>query len=373
MKALVIGGTGPTGPWLVGGLQERGYEVTIFHRGTHEPPGLAEAEHIHGDPHFKETISEALGGREFDVVLAMYGRVRYIADVLQGHCGHFIAVGGAPTYAGYNEPALVRPTGLPIPVHEDSPLVDTVTGTDEPSVAFGKLMRKTEEIVFDLHPRATYFRYPVIYGPRNPAPWEWQVIKRVRDGRPHMILPDGGMAIHSRCAARNAAHFVLSAIDRPDAAAGRVYNVADDDQFSLRQWVEVILSALGAEMELVGIPSDIAQVAQAAMMPMMTPLSAHSVFDTNRARVELGYRDVVHPLEAIAESVAWYEDNPVDLQTVNPSFVDTFDYATEDRLITAYRKLADEVRNEVAQVLPAGLHGMPHPKAPGQQADHKAR
>ena len=38
MKALVVGGTGPTGPFIVNGLIERGYEVTIFHRGTHEIP-----------------------------------------------------------------------------------------------------------------------------------------------------------------------------------------------------------------------------------------------------------------------------------------------------------------------------------------------
>ena len=34
--ALVVGGTGPTGPFIVNGLRERGYRVTIFHRGTHE-------------------------------------------------------------------------------------------------------------------------------------------------------------------------------------------------------------------------------------------------------------------------------------------------------------------------------------------------
>ena len=56
MKALVVGGTGPTGPYIVNGLLERGYEVAIFHRGTHEIPEIPpEVEHIHGDPHFLET------------------------------------------------------------------------------------------------------------------------------------------------------------------------------------------------------------------------------------------------------------------------------------------------------------------------------
>jgi len=36
MKTLVIGGTGPTGPVIVQGLAERGYEPVIMHRGSHE-------------------------------------------------------------------------------------------------------------------------------------------------------------------------------------------------------------------------------------------------------------------------------------------------------------------------------------------------
>ncbi|MFT5444104.1 MAG: nucleoside-diphosphate-sugar epimerase, partial [Myxococcota bacterium] len=36
MKALVIGGTGPTGHFIVNGLLDRGYHVAMLHRGEHE-------------------------------------------------------------------------------------------------------------------------------------------------------------------------------------------------------------------------------------------------------------------------------------------------------------------------------------------------
>ena len=36
MDALVIGGTGPTGPHIVKGLRARGFNVAILHSGTHE-------------------------------------------------------------------------------------------------------------------------------------------------------------------------------------------------------------------------------------------------------------------------------------------------------------------------------------------------
>ena len=49
---MVIGGTGPTGIPLVRGLVERGFAVTIVHRGLHErdetPPSVT---HIHADPY----------------------------------------------------------------------------------------------------------------------------------------------------------------------------------------------------------------------------------------------------------------------------------------------------------------------------------
>ncbi len=61
MNALVIGGTGATGPTIIEGLLDRGYAVTIFHSGQHEVSFTRPVEHIHGDAHFAETIDAALG------------------------------------------------------------------------------------------------------------------------------------------------------------------------------------------------------------------------------------------------------------------------------------------------------------------------
>ncbi len=123
-RALVVGGTGPSGPFLVNGLRDRGYTVAIFHRGTHEIPEIPnDVEHIHGDPHFRETIDSALNRRDFDVVIATYGRIRILAEALTGRTGQFIAIGGVPAYRGYFNPSVNFPPGLPIPVPETAPTV----------------------------------------------------------------------------------------------------------------------------------------------------------------------------------------------------------------------------------------------------------
>src|SRR3989304_6331601 len=100
MKALVIGGTGPTGPYVVAGLLERGYQVAVLHRGTHEVDLPSEVEHIHGDPHFTETLEQALGRRTFDLVVAMYGRLRITAPAMRQRGGRVISGGGGGVHQG---------------------------------------------------------------------------------------------------------------------------------------------------------------------------------------------------------------------------------------------------------------------------------
>ena len=123
-RALVVGGTGPTGIWIVHGLVLRGYEVTILHRGDHERAETpASVAHLHRDPYDPDDLAGALAGRTFDVVVAMYGRLRRIAELTRGATGHFVSVGGVPAHRGWMNPALYDPPGLPVPIGEQGPTV----------------------------------------------------------------------------------------------------------------------------------------------------------------------------------------------------------------------------------------------------------
>ena len=363
-KALVIGGTGPTGPFLLEGLLGRGYEVAIFHRGVHEPEGLPEVEHIHGDPHFGETIAEALFGREFDLVLATYGRVRLQAEVLAGRCARFISVGGAPALRGQQDPGSVRPFGLKAAVRENDPMVE-----DPAESKIGHLIAQTERDVFALHRRgafsATHFRYPIIYGPRGLNPREWSVLRRLRDGRRFMIVPDHGLLVRARAAARNAAHAVLLAVDRPAIAAGQTYHCADDEQFTLRQWYELMVEMAGGALELVSLPEELASPFHG-----LPNAHHHMLMDTAKIRAELGYRDVIAPREALRESLEWWRAHPLSADAA-ANFPDRFAYGEEDRVVAAYRSAADEIRRLAAESVPQ-THQYAHPRAPGGM-DHRGR
>ena len=369
MKALVVGGTGPTGPFLVQGLLQRGYQVTILHRGTHEvaeiPP---EVEHIHADPHFLDTLTQALTGRTFDLVIATYGRLRFVAAALVGKTSRFIGIGGTPGYRGLLVPEATFPTGLQVPTPEDAPQVES---TEEHR--FAALITQTEREVMAHHQHGHYcvtlFRYPLLYGPYQVYAPEWSVIRRILDKRPYLILPDGGLTLLTRGYAANMAHAVLLAVDQPESSAGQIYNCGDEQVLTLRQWVEIITRTMNYKWEIVALPDAVAHPAR-FLIPFQGP-SYHQMMDLTKIKVELGYRDLVPVTEALPRTVRWYLEHP-PAPTAVRTHHDPFDYAAEDALVTLFREALQHM-----QAIPfprsSVYHSYPHPRTPGLARDHRQR
>jgi nucleoside-diphosphate-sugar epimerase len=333
MKALIIGGTGPTGHFIVNGLLRRGYDVAMLHTGRHEVAEIpANVEHIHTDPFSEPALREALGHRNFDLTIAAYGRLRRIAEVMAGRTGRFLSIGGAPAYRGYMNPAVLHPQGLPIPTPEDSPLL-----TIEAEDGKGWRVVKSEEAVFANHPTATHFRYPHLYGPYQLAPREWSIVRRIIDGRRAIIVPEDGLSINHCGYVENAAHAVLLAIDRPEASAGQIYNCGDAHLLTLRQVIEVIARALGHELEIVSMPWEFATPARPMIEQAWT---THRVLDLTKLKTQLGYKDVVAPERGLELTAHWLRAHPLDPNSGEVKILqDPFDYRAEDELIAAWKNL----------------------------------
>lgn len=363
--ALVIGGSGPTGPFVVEGLRQRGFAVSVLNRGVHPYPFPDDVERIVGDPHFPEPMEQATGSRTFDVVVAMYGRLRVTSEVLKGRAGHFIAVGGCVSYRGFVEPSENFPRGLPLPVAEDAPRAGPLDHKFEAQVA------AAEDSLFTHQPDATLLRYPYVYGPRQVTPREWSLVRRVLDGRKTLVVMNGGLSLLSHIYSENAAHALLLAADKPDAARGKAYNCADDDQFDQRQFVEIATRALGADLELISIP-DI----ESAHGALIQKVSYHHVGDTCAIRTDLGYRDVVPAIEAIARTVLWYRDNPLEYGgEYEQRRTDVFDYEAEDRLAELYRAYASAVGEVKLREKHANYarHPYAHPRQHRKGRDERGR
>jgi hypothetical protein len=143
--------------------------------------------------------------------------------------------------------------------------------------------------------------------------------------------------LHHHGYTENLAHAVLLGIEQPDAAAGKVFNAADEEVLSVRQVVELCASALDHELEIVSMPWDLATPAR----PLLAqPLPTHRVLDLTRLKTDLGYRDVVPAREAVGRTARWLAAHPIAPgATEEVVLTDPFDYPAEDQLIDAWHAL----------------------------------
>jgi nucleoside-diphosphate-sugar epimerase len=372
-SALVVGGTGPTGPGIVNGLLHRGYGVTILHSGLHEATFDSDVEHIHADAHALDALNAALEGRTFDVGIGMYGRLRHVATALAGRVGRFIGVGGVFYEGWINDQFHATSSGEiaetpsppytfpPVPMPEDAPM------DSNPNNRFALRALESERHVMALHAdgkfAATLMHFPKVYGPRAIAPIEWSVVRRVLDGRTAMIVPDGGMAQETKVHADNAAAAVLSAADRPDEAAGEVFNVGDDRPTTNREWISLLAGALDHEFELISMPFESAGPTFPYARDPWT--ICHHVLDLTKLRTRLGWVAPVSVESGLAATARHLASNPLEpggedeIQTGDP-----FDYAVEDRFIDEARRYATRLAS-----LPSPAFRYRHPyRHPDAQA-----
>jgi len=365
VRALIVGGTGPTGPYIVKGLVDRGYEPVILHRGTHEVDFVEAFEHIHADPHFEEPLREVLDGRTFDLVIASYGRLRILVDVLRDVTDRLITIGGT-AYAKTPHSA---------PATEDSPR--------SPNHKLVQRIVETEEALRAAHADGTYnlshLRYPNLYGPRQLSPREWSIIRRLEDGRREIPVMDGGLTLESRAFVENAAHAVLLTVDQPENSAGQFYHVADELTPSDADRALAIAEAMGIDARLVNFPREAARPARfwavgrnlEYMNEAGPPPTHHKLLDITKLQKDLGYRDLVPFDEAIRRTVDWYRENPLERGGSEESRIgDSFDFEGEDRL----REALDDfvVRANELEFADVTLsHSYDHPKKP-QSADKPA-
>jgi len=364
MKALVIGGTGPTGPFIVEGLRQRGYQTTILHTGRHETDLPEDVPHIHTDPNFAEGLTEALKGHSYDVIVATYGRLRLFVDALAGVTERLITVGGAAY--GDNQ---ARPSA------EDGP---RKTGH-----RLSEKIVQTEQILMAAHAAGryniTHLRYPCLYGPRQLAPREWSIIRRLRDGRVHVPVINGGLTLETKAYVENAANAVLLAVDQPDISSGQIYNVGDAYTPSDAILVRTIAQAMGVEVEIVNFPPEMGRPAYfwGANRDLnftttgLPPTTHHLLIDSGKIRRELGYTDIVSFEEGIRRTVEYYLAHPLGKEA-EQQIGDPFDYEAED----AFMALLNEMNARAAELPFAGVqyrHPYAHPKAPGDTGAREVR
>ncbi|HSC76678.1 MAG TPA: NAD-dependent epimerase/dehydratase family protein [Pseudomonadales bacterium] len=346
MNILVIGGAGVTGTVIVKQLLTHGHDVAILHRGLHAASLPDNVTRIQADPYAKDGLTAALTGKQFDVVIATYGRLRYVAQQLIGVTPRLISVGGAaPVYKGWGEMMAANPweTTQPTPLFLSE---DHALASAETADPFSMAVRKTEQDVLGFHQaghfNVTHFRYPLVYGPNNICPAEWGLIRRAREKRTPLILPAGGLTLVSRGFADNIAHAIVLAVENPTASAGQIYNICDEHVIYNQEWVTRLGEIMNHRFDTIDMPFSALPSGFRATPPQLL-YRHHCVLDINKIKQQLGYRDVVSVEEALERTVKYYMDNPLaDGNEAEQNLGDPFDYVYEDAFIAAWKKHGED-------------------------------
>ena len=175
---------------------------------------------------------------------------------------------------------------------------------------------------------ATILRLPMVYGPSDHLRRFFPIVKRIDDGRPAILFTEDVAAWRSpRGYVENVAAAVALAATSPQAA-GRIYNVAEQESFSELEWAKKVADRMGWQGRFVVLPRE--------RIPenLLTPgnFAQHWVASSDRIRRELGYEEIVKTNEAIRRTIEWERRTP-PLETG----LSTLDYAAED---SALAKLA---------------------------------
>jgi len=342
MNVLVIGGSGFIGPFLIRQLQRRGHTLAVFHRGTNQSVLPPEVEHITGDrrelARHKPSFARLKPDVVIDLILSSGRQARALVGTFRGIARRLVAASSMDVYRAVGVLHGSEPGELePLPLTEESPLRTKLQTYPPERVrmlqkVFGWLddeydkIPVEQEILSDHELPGTVLRLPMIYGPGDPLHRLFPLLKRMDDGRKKILFADDAAAWRgSRGYVENVAQaLALAATD--DRAAGKIYNVAEEQAFSELEWAKSVAAQTGWHGELIVLPRH--QVPKHLIQPGNT--AQHWVASSQRIRSELGYREIVSQEEAMRRTIAWERSHP-------PTEVsaEQFDYAAEDAALAA--------------------------------------
>jgi nucleoside-diphosphate-sugar epimerase len=338
MRVVVIGGTNFIGPYVVATLHRLGHEITVYHRGHHEPELPTGVRHLHsplaGLPvlHFPSEISDPAP----DVVLHMFpvgaDDARAAMDRFAGVARRMVALSSGDVYRAYGRLLGTEPgTAEPMPLDENAPLREALypyrhmaAGPADWTFHYEKIL--AERSVMS-HPtlEGTVLRLPAVYGPGDPYRRLRPYMQRMDDRRPAILLESAQAEWRwTHGYVENVAQAIaLAVVD--DRAAGKIYNVGEAETPTVADRVRRI-------GELAGWKGEIVSVASNKLPPhLRSPYEPHQdlVVDTSRLRDELRFTEVHSMDDGLRRTIEWERANPPPVGDPGAA-----EYAAEDTALS---------------------------------------
>jgi nucleoside-diphosphate-sugar epimerase len=339
-RAILLGGSGQIGSAAARALLDRGWDVTIAHRGerSSEVDGARTLTLERADA---SAVRAAASGA--DLVLDC---VAYTADdaeayaPLAGDIGSLVVISTASVYAGLDGSSPDDATGVddfpvyPVPLTEDHPTVGEAQPGARTTYSAGKAALERALLAIEGLP-VTILRPGAIHGPQSPALREWYFLGRALDGRERVPLAYRGESRFSTSATVNIAELVRLAAEHPGR---RVLNAVDEPAPSVLEIGQDVFAHVGhtAEFDLLAGPP----VDGVGAHPWAVPTAM--VLSMRAARDELGYEPIGTHRSTIGAALDWMLPRVAegDWRALFPGLTrygaeHWFDYDAEDRALGA--------------------------------------
>lgn len=338
MRILLIGGNGFIGRFVMDALKREGHAVCLVHRGTTGVP--AGVHEIRGERNQLSAGAEEMkrfspdvvvdfvisSGRQAEDLMKIFRSVaRRVVMLSSIDVYRAIGVSHGTESGPLQELPLTEESELRHNLHPYPPENMQVMRKVFPWVTDDYDKIPAERVVMsDPEIHGTVLRLPMIYGPGDRLHRFYPVVKRIADGRRHILLEETLAAWRSpRGYVENVAAAIVLAVGE-QRAAGRIYNVCEEPSFSELEWARKIAAQMQWDGEFVTLP--MARTPRHLLRPGNA--AQHWTASSARIRSELGYAEPVAIDEAIRRTIAWELKNPPDAAPGQ------FDYAAENAALT---------------------------------------
>jgi nucleoside-diphosphate-sugar epimerase len=277
LRVLFIGGTGIISSACCQLAVQRGIDLYVLNRGRTQLRPMPEGVTVlHGDVRDADAVRQALGEREFDVVVNWVAftpdHVEADLNRFRGRVGQYVFISSASAYQA--PPARM-------PVTESTPLRNPYWQYSRNKIACeDRLIAAYRDDGFPatiVRPSHTYDQTAV------PFHGGWTVMERMLQGKPIVIQGDGTSLWTLTHADDFAKGFVpLLGNTR---TYGEAFHITSDDVLTWNQITAILADAAGVTPNIVHVPSDAIAAADPEWGAALLGDSAHSmIFDNAKLR-----------------------------------------------------------------------------------------
>jgi len=303
LRVLFIGGTGILSSACAPRAVSAGHDLALLNRGRSTIRPVPEgAEVLRADIRDPASVREAIGDREFDVVVnfVAYTPDHVLSDVdtFDGRVGQYVFISSASAYQ--------KPPRR-VPVTESTPLHNPFWQYSRDKIACEEaLLRAYREADFPVtivRPSHTYDRAS------SPLHGGWTLIDRMRRGLEVVVHGDGTSLWTLTHHVDFAKGFV--GLLGHTRTLGEAYTITGDDVLTWDQIYTLLGTAAGAQARLVHVTSErIAAVDPEWGASLVGDKAFSMVFDNTKLRTIVPDYVATIPFEQGArEIVAWYEED----------------------------------------------------------------